>query len=134
MVDKPICLGNWCPQNYGRSFSGSMPLTSALARSINSIPVWMSLQIGKGNAKAGRAQIIDISPQNGADPPLTDSSSLPIGAAEVTVIDMAASYAVFANGGKRAEPYVAWEIKNSQGEVIYNRGADEPPSRWFRRK
>ena len=35
--------------------------------------------------------------------PLADSSSLPIGAAEVTVIDMAASYAVFANGGKRAD-------------------------------
>ena len=39
VVDRPICLGNWCPQNYGRSFSGSMPLVSALARSINSIPV-----------------------------------------------------------------------------------------------
>ena len=23
VVDRPICLGNWCPQNYGRSFSGS---------------------------------------------------------------------------------------------------------------
>ena len=55
VADAPICLGNWCPQNYSRSFSGSMPLTSALARSINSIPVRMSLEIGKGNAKAGRA-------------------------------------------------------------------------------
>ncbi|KAB0265260.1 transglycosylase domain-containing protein [Microvirga brassicacearum] len=127
VVDRPICLGNWCPQNYGRSFSGSMPLTSALARSINSIPVWMSLQIGKGNAKAGRAQIIDISRKMGLSHPLADSSSLPIGAAEVTVIDMTASYAVFANGGKKATPYVAWEVKNSQGDVIYSRAADTPP-------
>jgi penicillin-binding protein 1A len=59
--------------------------------------------------------------------PLTDSSSLPIGAAEVTVIDMTASYALFANGGKRAAPYVAWEVKNSQGEVIYNHATDKPP-------
>ena len=103
VVDQPICLGNWCPQNYGRSFSGSMPLTSALARSINSIPVRMSLEIGKGNAKAGRAVIIDTAKRMGLTHPLTDSSSLPIGAAEVTVIDMAASYAVFANGGKRAD-------------------------------
>jgi len=127
VVDKPICLGNWCPQNYGRSFSGSMPLTSALARSINSIPVWMSLQIGKGNAKAGRAQIIDTARKMGLTHPLVDSSSLPIGAAEVTVIDMTASYAVFANGGKRAAPYVAWEVKNSQGELIYSRATDKPP-------
>ncbi|MGO4572829.1 transglycosylase domain-containing protein [Microvirga sp. 2TAF3] len=127
VVDKPICLGNWCPQNYGRSFSGSMPMVSALARSINSIPVWMSLQIGKGNAKAGRAKIIEMAGKMGLTHPLTDSSSLPIGAAEVTVIDMASSYAVFANGGRKAPPYSAWEVHNSQGDVIYRRATDTPP-------
>jgi penicillin-binding protein 1A len=119
VVDQPICLGNWCPQNYGRSFSGSMPLVSALARSINSIPVRMSLEIGKGNAKAGRAVIIDTARRMGLVHPLADSSSLPIGAAEVTVMDMTASYAVFANGGRRADPYAAWEVRNSSGEIIY---------------
>jgi len=127
VVDRPICLGNWCPQNYGRKFSGSMSLTSAIARSINSIPVRMSLDIGKGNAKAGRALIIDTAKRMGLTHPLTDSSSLPIGAAEVTVLDMAASYAVFANGGKRAEPYAAWEIRNSSGEVIYRHERDVQP-------
>ena len=121
VVDQPICLGNWCPQNYGRSFSGSMPLVSALARSINSIPVRMSLEIGKGNAKAGRAVIIDTAKRMGLVHPLSDSSSLPIGAAEVTVMDMTASYAVFANGGRRADPYAAWEVRNSSGEIIYRR-------------
>ena len=119
VVDQPICLGNWCPQNYGRSFSGSMPLVSALARSINSIPVRMSLEIGKGNAKAGRAVIIDTAKRMGLVHPLSDSSSLPIGAAEVTVMDMTASYAVFASGGRRADPYAAWEVRNSSGEIIY---------------
>ncbi len=57
--DTPICIGNWCPSNYNRSFSGAMPLTTALAKSINTIPVRMSLEIGRGNAKAGRAIIIE---------------------------------------------------------------------------
>ncbi|WP_237050293.1 transglycosylase domain-containing protein [Microvirga ossetica] len=127
VVDRPICLGNWCPQNYGRSFSGSMPLVSALARSINSIPVQMSVEIGKGNAKAGRAVIVDTAKRMGLTHPLADSSSLPIGAAEVTPIDMAASYAVFANGGKRADPYAAWEVRNSAGDVIYRHDRDTPP-------
>jgi penicillin-binding protein 1A len=104
-----------------------MSLTSALARSINSIPVRMSLEIGKGNAKAGRAVIVDTAKRMGLTHPLTDSSSLPIGAAEVTVIDMAAAYAVFANGGKRADPYAAWEVRNSSGEVIFSRDRDTPP-------
>jgi penicillin-binding protein 1A len=127
VVDQPICLGNWCPQNYGRSFAGSMSLTSAIARSINSIPVRMSLEIGKGNAKAGRAVIIDTAKRMGLTHPLMDSSSLPIGAAEVTVIDMAAAYAVFANGGKRADPYATWEIRNSADEVVFRHERDVQP-------
>ncbi|HVL70654.1 MAG TPA: PBP1A family penicillin-binding protein [Beijerinckiaceae bacterium] len=125
VVDAPICLGNWCPQNYNRSYSGSMPLTTALARSINTIPVRMSVEIGRGNAKAGRAKIIEVARAMGLESNLTDSSSLPIGAAEVTVLDMAAGYAVFANGGKRARPYAALEVRNLHGEVIYSR-AQEP--------
>lgn len=127
VVDAPICLGNWCPQNYGRKFSGSMSLTSAIARSINSIPVRMSLEIGKGNAKAGRAIIIDTAKRMGLTHPLTDSSSLPIGAAEVTVIDMAASYAVFANGGRRSDPYAAWEVRSSSGNVLFRHERDVQP-------
>jgi len=127
VVDAPICLGNWCPQNYGRSFSGAMPLVSALARSINSIPVRMSVEIGKGNAKAGRTIIIDTAKRMGLTHPLANEAPLPIGAAEVTVIDMASSYAVFANGGRAAPPYAAWEVRNSSGEVIYRHDRDTPP-------
>ncbi|MGO4704540.1 transglycosylase domain-containing protein [Microvirga sp. 2MCAF38] len=126
VVDAPICLGNWCPQNYGRSYAGSLPLVSALARSINSIPVRMSLEMGKGNAKAGRKLIIDMAQKMGLTHPLADSSSLPIGAAEVTPIDMASSFAVFANGGKRAPAYAAWEVRNGLGELIFRHDRDAP--------
>ena len=62
----------------------------------------------------------------GLTTPLNDTVSLPIGAAEVYVIDQAAGYAVFANGGKRAQPYAAFEIRNSKGDVIYRRDRDAP--------
>jgi penicillin-binding protein 1A len=42
-------------------------------------------------------------------------------------MDMAAGYAAFANGGRRAEPYAAVEVRNSHGEVIYRRDRDVPP-------
>ena len=35
VVDRPICLGNWCPQNYDREFKGPITLTQALAESRN---------------------------------------------------------------------------------------------------
>ena len=100
-----------------------MPLVSALARSINSIPVRMSVEIGKAVSKErtrrrpGAPSSSTSRSKMGLTHPLADSTSLPIGAAEVTVIDMTASYAVFANGGKRATPYATWEVRNSQGEV-----------------
>ena len=134
VTDRPVCIGNWCPNNYGRSFSGSMPLTVALAKSINTIPVQMSIAIGQATgethvaraARIGRMKIVETSRAMGLTTPLNDTVSLPIGAAEVTVIDMAAGYSVFANGGKRAKPYAAFEIRNSQGEEIYRHDRNEP--------
>ncbi|WP_375408379.1 transglycosylase domain-containing protein [uncultured Methylobacterium sp.] len=134
VVDAPICIGNWCPQNYGRSFSGATTLTVAVAKSINTIPIQISIALGRAlgishqanAAKAGRAKIIDTAHRMGITTPLVDTVSLPIGSAEVNVIDQAAAYAVFANGGRKAKPYAAMEVKNSAGEVIY-RHADEKP-------
>ena len=58
VVDAPICLGNWCPHNYGGGYRGSMTLITALTHSINTVAVRLSVLIGHGNAKAGRAKII----------------------------------------------------------------------------
>jgi penicillin-binding protein 1A len=134
VVDSPVCIGNWCPQNYGRSFSGRQPMWLAVAKSINTIPIKVSIALGKAMgishearaAKAGRAKIIETAHAMGITTPLTDSVSLPIGSAEVNVIDQAAAYAVFANGGKRAKPYAAMEVKNSAGEVIYRHDDEKP--------
>ena len=43
VVDGPVCIGNWCPQNYGHSYSGSVTLTQAITRSINVVPVKLSI-------------------------------------------------------------------------------------------
>ncbi len=128
VVDAPICLGNWCPNNYNRSYAGAMPLTVALAKSINTIPVRMSLLLGNGNAKAGRAKIIEMCRKMGLTTELKDGSSLPIGSAEVTVLDMAAGYAVLANGGRKATPYAAIDVFSSTGDLIWRRERDAKPS------
>jgi penicillin-binding protein 1A len=127
VVDAPICIGNWCPRNYKGSYAGSLPLVTALARSLNTVAVRLSIAIGDGSPKAGRAKIIDTARRMGLTTPLIDTVSLPIGAAEVTVIDMASAYCTFANGGLRAPPYAAVEIANSRDEVIYRHDEDAPP-------
>ena len=54
VVDGPVCIGNWCPQNYGHSYSGAVTLTQAITRSINVVPVKLSIAIGGKGGPEGR--------------------------------------------------------------------------------
>ena len=129
VVDGPVCIGNWCVHNYERSYLGAVSLTSALAHSLNTIAVKLSIAIGNGNPKLGRARIVETAHRLGITTPLNDTVSLPIGADEVTVIDMASAYAGFANGGKRVSPYAAIDIRDGKGTVIYRHDRDGPQPR-----
>jgi penicillin-binding protein 1A len=124
VVDAPICLGNWCPKNYGGSYSGAMPMWNALAHSLNTVAVRLSVAVGDGDAKKGRQKIIATARRLGVTAPLPDTQSLPLGADDVSVMDQATAYSAFANGGKRIKPYAAIEIANSRGDVIYRHDRD----------
>lgn len=125
VVDSPVCVGNWCPRNYGGTYGGSVPLAVALAKSYNTVAVKLSIALGDQKrgvfeaAKEGRAKIVATARKMGVTAPLIDTVSLPIGAAEISVIEHSAAYAVFGNGGKRVTPFAAIEIRNSRGDVIY---------------
>ncbi|WP_034998355.1 transglycosylase domain-containing protein [Beijerinckia mobilis] len=127
VLDAPICIGNWCPHNYGGKYAGHLPLVNALARSLNTVAVRLATAIGDGSPKAGRAKIVETARLMGLTTPLLDTVSLPIGAAEVTVFDMASAYTTFANGGLRTPAYAVMEIANGGGEIIYRHDRDTPP-------
>ncbi len=129
VVDSPVCIGNWCPHNYGGSYKGALPLVQALAHSLNTIAVKLSIAIGNGNPKLGRARIVDTARKMGLTTELPDTVSLPIGADEVKLIDMGAAYSALANGGKRVLPHATVEVRNSRGESIYRFDRDGPQPR-----
>ncbi len=135
--DEPVCIGNWCPHNFGNKYMGRVPLITALTHSLNTVAVRLSIAIGAADsrpghnnvyeeAKRGRAKIIQTARKMGISTPLPDTVSLPIGADDVNVMEMAGAYSVFANGGKRVTPYAAVEIYNSHGDLIYSHDRDAP--------
>jgi penicillin-binding protein 1A len=126
VVDSPVCIGNWCPHNYGGTYKGALPLVQALAHSLNTIAVKLSIIIGNGNPKLGRARIVDTARKMGLTTALPDTVSLPIGADEVKMIDMGAAFSAFSNGGKRVQPHAAVEVRNSRGDVLYRFDRDGP--------
>jgi penicillin-binding protein 1A len=136
MVDGPVCIGNWCPQNYGHSYSGNVTLTQAITRSINVIPVKLSIEIGRklqpkapNPAKFGRAKIVEVARRFGLTAPLPDTPSLPIGADEVTVIEHAVAYATFPNKGKAVTPHAVLEVRTGTGDLVWRWDRDGPKPR-----
>lgn len=123
VTDKPTCIGNWCPHNYKGGYAGAMPAWQAMAVSINTIPVQLSIQLGKeaSSVKAGRARIIDMAERMGVKTHLYDSQSLPIGSVELTPLDQAVGYNTLASGGFRVKPFAVLDIKNTAGETVYTR-------------
>jgi penicillin-binding protein 1A len=133
MVDGPVCIGNWCPQNYGHSYSGSVTLTQAITHSINVIPVKLSIALGQKEdpkshnpAKLGRAKIVKVARSFGIKAPLPDTPSLPIGADEVTVIEHAVAYATFPNKGKAVTPHAVLEARTGAGDLVWRYDRDGP--------
>ena len=119
VVDSPVCIGNWCPHNYSGGYSGSITLTQAITNSINIIPVKLSIALGDGNPKLGRAKIIQTARNFGIWTPLPDTPSLPIGADEVNVLEHAVAYATFPNLGKAVTPHAALEVRTGTGQLVW---------------
>jgi penicillin-binding protein 1A len=136
VVDGPVCIGNWCPQNYGHSYSGSVTLTQAITRSINVVPVKLSIAIGQKEqpkapnpAKIGRAKIVEVARRFGIKAPLPDTPSLPIGSDEVTVLEHAVAYATFPNRGKAVTPHSVLEVRTGAGDLVWRWDRDGPKPR-----
>lgn len=136
VVDGPVCIGNWCPQNYGHSYSGSVTLTQAITRSINVVPVKLSIEIGRREqpkapnpAKVGRAKIVEVARRFGLKAPLPDTPSLPIGSDEVTVLEHAVAYATFPNRGKAVTPHAVLEVRTGAGDLVWRWDRDGPKPR-----
>nr|WP_137045514.1 PBP1A family penicillin-binding protein [Pseudolabrys sp. FHR47] len=126
VVDAPICLGNWCPRNYGGGYSGSMTLLSALTRSINTIAVRLSIAVGDGNPKLGRARIVETARKMGITSPLPDTPSLPIGADAVNMLEHVGAYATFPNLGMAVKPHAILEVRTGDGNLIWRFDRDGP--------
>ncbi len=126
VVDSPVCIGNWCPHNYSGGYSGAVTLTEAITHSINVIPVKLSIMLGNGNPKLGRALIVQTARNFGVQSPLPDTPSLPIGADEVYVYQHAVAYATFPNLGRAVVPHAALEVRTGTGQVVWRFDRDGP--------
>lgn len=121
VLDAPIRLGKWSPENFDGKYHGPVTVREALAQSLNTVAVRVFQMAGVDNVIA-TAEALGISSE------LTRDASLALGASEVTPLELTAAYASLAAGGQAVTPYAIKEIRNRQGQVIYRHPDVTPPA------
>ena len=117
VLDAPLCIGNWCPRNYSGGFAGPVTLINAITRSLNTVAVRVAEAVG-------RDKIIANMRKMGVVSPIINTRPLPLGAADLTVLEHTRAYAHFASGGMKVESHAALEIKTPLGEVVWTWAKD----------
>jgi len=111
--DDPSLESTWRPQNDSREFRGPMRLREALVRSRNLVSIRVMHSIGPAYA----TKYIERFgfPEN----TLPRNLTLALGTAQVSPLEMATAYSVFANGGYKVEPYFIHRIDASDGKPVF---------------
>jgi penicillin-binding protein 1A len=102
----------WEPKNFDGGFDGPVRMRTALTKSKNLVSIRILQAIGPQYAQ-------DYVSRFGFDPKLHPAYlTMALGAGSVTALDMAAGYAVFANGGYRVTPYFISRVEDATGNVL----------------
>ncbi len=104
---------SWRPENYSGRFFGPTRLRKALYKSRNLVSIRVLNSVGIGHATRF------ISRFGFDENEVPHDLSLALGSAEVSPLQQARGYAVFANGGYLVDPYVIQRIEDADGTVLY---------------
>jgi penicillin-binding protein 1B len=115
VMDEPTTFDfdgkEYTPNNYGEKFHGRVTLREALTDSLNVATVKVAELVGY-------TRVTDMAHQFGLDPSIRPTPAVALGAYEMTPLEVAAGYTIFANGGVRAEPMYIRNVVNSNGESL----------------
>jgi penicillin-binding protein 1A len=120
VVDAPPDVGYqaelervWKPENFGGKYWGETRLRVALRESLNAVSIKLLQRIGVPAA-------VEHVRRFGFDGvAIPENLSLALGSGGVAPLELAAGYAVFANGGYRVEPYFIDRVTTADGELLY---------------
>ena len=101
----------YVPQNYDRTFGGSMTIRTAVAKSRNIPPVVIGQRIGL-------EKVIDVCRILGIRSPMAPVISLPLGSVDLTPLEITSAYATFANNGWQSETTSIAQITDSAGRLL----------------
>jgi penicillin-binding protein 1A len=112
--DAPIAVKGWKPENFEHEYAGPVTLTQALANSLNTVSVRLTLEVGAES-------VVRTAYRLGITSMLAPNASIALGTSEVSPLEMVSAYATFANGGLAVSPHVVERIRTAEGKALYDR-------------
>ncbi len=110
--DAPISVNGWKPEDFEHRYLGPVTLTQALADSINTVSVRLTLEVGP-------ASVVRTAYRMGIDSQLDPNASIALGTSEVSPFELVSAYTPFANGGFAGSPHVITRIRTADGKTLY---------------
>ena len=116
--DAPINIKGWKPENYEREYLGPVTLTQALANSLNTVSVRLTLEFTTD-------AVVRTAYRLGIDSKLEPNASIALGTSEVSPLELVSAYATFANGGMAVTPHVVERVRTADGKTLYERSSQQ---------
>lgn len=104
---------NWTPENAESQYGKWYTFRGALMHSVNTISVEVCLETGVD-------KVVELAYELGVESDLPKGPALALGAADLSLMEMAVVYGSLANRGRKPEPFFIKRIESADGREIYN--------------
>lgn len=116
VVDSPSTFqfgtASYSPNNFKGQFMGTVTLRQALAHSLNNATVKVGEMVGFDRVTA-------LAHAAGMNEDIKPTPAVALGAYQVTPLEIAGAYTIFANGGNRVQPAFVSAIRDQSGVELY---------------
>lgn len=112
---------SYSPGNFDNQFMGTVTLRQALAHSLNVATVKVAQMVGYN-------KVVEVARAAGLNDNIQPTPAVALGAYQVTPLEMARAYTIFANGGVRVQPSFVSQIQNRNGEELYHASVEQQPA------
>jgi penicillin-binding protein 1A len=112
IIDRQVCIGDWCPRNSTGSYSGqALTLRQALAKSVNSISAHLMSLVRPRT-------VVEYAHKLGITSFIPEDVTICLGTPDVSVFEMVNAYSTFANNGKHVDPRFVLRIEDKNGRLL----------------
>ncbi|ANL33267.1 penicillin binding protein 1A [Rhizobium phaseoli] len=120
VMDAPIDIDGWSPENSGGNYSGWVTLAEAFARSLNAASVALAQEVGLDNVIAAAREL-------GIDAPLANTPSLALGTSEVNLLNLTSAYASVQLGRAPVKPWGIIDFQAAGQPKTFRVGSQSKP-------